>query len=79
MTVKEASKNIIEWIRLIYKVEPMIEEMSDNFFSLHYPEFTIMVDKSRVGLGYSVLGMSWHYDFREADQVVDFIESWKLI
>ena len=74
MTSKEIAKNMKEWISLLFPDTICIDEDYSYFPHISYPEFEIMIfDDS-----FTILAMSWHYDFYNIEHVLEFIESWGL-
>lgn len=78
MTHEDNARNLDEWIRKIF---PHVEIVSIDpteyeFTTLGYDNYHVDIDVFEKG--YNVRAMSWYYEFKEAEEVIDFIKGWKL-
>lgn len=80
MTPLQNALNLDSWIRKIFphlKICSIEEDKEYGIVTLGWDKYDIqimIVDKI-----YIVLAMSWGYDFKEAEEVIDFINHWKLL
>ena len=80
MTHLENALNLASWIRKIFPHLEItsIEPTEYGHTVLGYDNYDVAIDVFSKGY-YSVTCMGWYYEFKEAEEVIDFIKGWKLL
>lgn len=78
MTHIQNALNLTDWIRKLFEVEIVSVEPNEYEYTvLGFDDKDIEIDVWEKG--YTVRAMSWFYEFKEPEQVLDFIKGWKLL
>ena len=80
MTHQENARNLDDWIRKIFSHLEItsIEPTEYGCTKLGYDNYDVDIYVFAKGY-YNVMTMGWYYEFKEAEEVIDFIKGWKLL
>lgn len=79
MTDIENALNLDSWIRKIFPHLEIasVEPTECDYTVLGYDNYDVEIDVFEKG--YTIRAMCWYYEFKEPEQVIDFIKGWKLL
>lgn len=79
MTHEENARNLDEWIRKIFPHLQIVSIVPTEYelTGLGYDNYYVSIAVAKKGY-YGVRAMNWYYEFKEAEEVIDFIKGWKL-